>query len=173
MDIKKEFGTVTRRLDGSYVIQRNGMPYHVPSSDPLFAEVERYALEHPDKVTREQPPEPPTLDEAKAAKLKEIAEARWKAEVKDGVAFSGYRMHTDRDSQAKYTGAVVAYTATGSFPTQWKGLDGWLPIPDGDTLLALASTVISHVEACFARENELSVQVDAARNIEEVDAISW
>ena len=113
-----------------------------------------------------------SLEKAKAAKLKEIEYARYKAEV-GGVEYLGVRMHTDRDSQAKYTGAVVAYQAAGTLPPSWKGIDGWLEISDAATLMGLATVVAQHVDACFVKEKELSNLVEAAETVEEVQAVAW
>ena len=73
------YGQIIHRVfDDSYVITKNGMPYHVYPYAAEFAEewdaVFAYADAHPECVTEEQPyvPPVPTLDEAKAAKLSEI-----------------------------------------------------------------------------------------------------
>jgi hypothetical protein len=118
------------------------------------------------------PPTPPTLEEAKASKLAEIADARYNEEV-GGIEFRGVTMHTDRESQAKYIGAIVALNALGTYPPNWKGMDGWLAIPDGDTLNALAAAVESHVSACYAREYALQALIEAATTIEEAQAVDW
>ena len=46
---------IHRRDDGSFVIERNGIPYHVMASDPLFSEVSAAA----DGVTLPDEPSPP------------------------------------------------------------------------------------------------------------------
>ena len=58
-----DFGQVSQRsTDGSYVIQRDGYPYHVPNEGEwaeLWEQVHEYALANPDKVKIELPaPEP-------------------------------------------------------------------------------------------------------------------
>ena len=66
---------VHRSWDNSYVIEKNGLPYHVPHSDEVaeeWSDVDAYAKEHPEVVIEEQPPSPPTFDEMKSAKLAEI-----------------------------------------------------------------------------------------------------
>ena len=81
-----DFGNVIYRTETKAYVIENGtytVPHPddetVPASihgefDALYAEVEAYAKEHPDKVTEELPPVPyePTLEELKAAKLTEI-----------------------------------------------------------------------------------------------------
>jgi len=58
-----DFGQVSQRsTDGSYVIQRDGYPYHVPNEGEwaeLWAQVHEYALANPDKVAPEPPPPEP------------------------------------------------------------------------------------------------------------------
>ena len=72
---------IHRTFDDSYVITKNGMPYHVCSNVEEFEEewkaVNAYAKAHPECVTEEQPyvPPVPTFKEAKAAKLSEINKA--------------------------------------------------------------------------------------------------
>lgn len=66
---------ITKRADGSYVIEKNGYPYHVPDEGAFaaeWAEINAYAAAHPDEVEIEAAPPEPTLDELKAAKRAEI-----------------------------------------------------------------------------------------------------
>lgn len=69
---------IYRHFDNSYVIIKNGLPYHVPNEGNYaqeWAEVHAYAEAHPDCVTVEEPwtPPVPTLKEAKTAKIAEIS----------------------------------------------------------------------------------------------------
>jgi hypothetical protein len=114
----------------------------------------------------------PTLELARKVRLAEIADERYNEET-GGIEFQGVTMHTDRESQAKYIGAIVALNALGTYPPNWKGMDGWLAIPDGDTLNALAAAVESHVSACYAREYALQALIEAATTIEEAQAVGW
>jgi len=60
-----DFGEVIQRSDGSFVITKNGMPYHVPNGGEfteLYQEVWDYVQEHPEKLIAEQPPEPPPFN---------------------------------------------------------------------------------------------------------------
>lgn len=62
---------IKRTIDNSYVIEKNGMPYHVPNEGEFaaeWAEVNAYAEEHPDEVTLEEP-YVPTDEEIAAAEL--------------------------------------------------------------------------------------------------------
>lgn len=53
------FENILSRSDGSYLIDRNGFPCHVPNDGEfaeLWQEVHAYALAHPEEVTEEPPP---------------------------------------------------------------------------------------------------------------------
>lgn len=67
---------IIRRADGSFVIKRNGLPYHVPNSgewQALHAEIAAYCIEHPDGVTEEEAPSvEDVLERTKAIKLSEF-----------------------------------------------------------------------------------------------------
>ena len=68
---------IKRTADNSYVIDKNGLPYHVPNEGEFadeWAEINAYAEAHPDEVTLEYPPEPyePTFEELMFAKRDEI-----------------------------------------------------------------------------------------------------
>ena len=72
------FENIVSRLDGSYIIDLNGYPYHVPNEGEfaeLWGQVNAYALGHPEEVTPEAPPpepSPPSLEEARALRLAEV-----------------------------------------------------------------------------------------------------
>ena len=117
-------------------------------------------------------PDPPTLDELKAAKYAEIAEARYAAET-GGCTVDGVTIATDRGSQALLTAAVVSARLDLEFKTRWKCADGHFVTLDAMQLRAIGDAVIAHVEACFAREAELCELVDAAQTPEELAAIKW
>ncbi len=116
-------------------------------------------------------PEPPTLDEAKAAKLAEIANARWLVET-GGVEIGDMTMVTDRDSQALITGAALQATIDPTYSCRWKTGNGFVEF-NAQTFLAVATAVRQHVQACFDREADLAAQVEAAETVEEVQAIVW
>lgn len=64
---------IIKRKDGSFVIEKNGFPYHVPKDwAEEWNNVNAYIKDHPDDVTDEPSPPEPTLDELKAIKLSEI-----------------------------------------------------------------------------------------------------
>ena len=62
---------IKRIIDNSYVIEKNGMPYHAPNEGEFadeWAEINAYAEAHPDEVILEEP-YVPTEEEIAAAEL--------------------------------------------------------------------------------------------------------
>ena len=68
---------------------------------------------------------PPTLGEVKAAKLAELASARYTEEV-GGIVVGGVTIATDRESQSMLTGAYVSLKQGLMQSVNWKGDDGWV-----------------------------------------------
>jgi hypothetical protein len=55
------YTNISKRADGSYVIDVNGNPYHIPNEGEWveeWIEVNAYALEHPEELVEEKVPEP-------------------------------------------------------------------------------------------------------------------
>lgn len=121
-----------------------------------------------------QCPDPlvPTLAETKAAKLAELAEARWGAETGGLTLPDGTRIKTDRESQALLTGAALSAKIDQETPIEWKGANGWVVLTPQE-VLQVAGLVRQHVQACFSRERALAGLVDEATTIEEVLAVEW
>jgi hypothetical protein len=117
-------------------------------------------------------PEVEVLEDIKVDKLAEIAESRWNTEV-GGITYAGLKVYTDRESQAKYTGAIVTYQAVQALPSAWKCENGWLPINAIEDLMNLAMAVQQHVQTCYAHEAELQAQVQAAETAEDVQEVTW
>lgn len=113
----------------------------------------------------------PTLEEAKAAKLDEIANARFEAET-GGVDVQGTHIATDRESQALITGAALQATQDAGYKCQWKAKGGFTELT-AEKIKAVAVAVRAHVQSCFDKEKELVEKVNAAETVEAVEAISW
>ena len=82
-----------------------------------------------------------------------IAERRYRAETA-GIIVSGMPLDTGRDSQALVTGAALAAVIDPAYHCQWKTIEGFVDL-DAQTIIALASAMRAHVQACFDREAEL------------------
>ena len=107
------------------------------------------------------------MEELRAEKKAELAEARWQAEV-SGV--NGIR--TDRESQSMITGAALKAMQDETYTCKWKTETGFVELTAAQ-ILAIADAVRAHVQGCFDREAELLALVDAATTPEEVEAILW
>lgn len=69
---------IKRTADNSYVIDKNGLPYHVPNEGEFadeWAEINAYAEEHPEEVTLEEPHVPTDEEIAEAEKTQAKREA--------------------------------------------------------------------------------------------------
>lgn len=93
------------------------------------------------------PAAPPlTTDELKAV----VAARRYQAETA-GITVNGMDVPTDRDSQAMVTGAALASVIDPNYTCQWKTADGFVDLV-AQQIIALASAMRAHVQACFDRE---------------------
>ena len=74
-----DYGEVTLRDDGSFVVTKNGLPYHVPNIEGFadeFKAITKYAEKYPDKVKPEPPLPPPPPPDPFAVMQFEIEEAK-------------------------------------------------------------------------------------------------
>lgn len=181
---------IHRTFDDSYVITKNGFPYHVYPYAAEFAEewdaVFAYAEAHPEMVTEEQPyvPPVPTLDELKAVKKARI-DAETSAAILAGFdyAVNGVTYHFSYDA---FDQQNFADTANVCLMKQ-SGMSG-LPdsvtwnayTPDGELarltfdapgFLALyAGGAIRHKNEAMQRGGARKAAVEAATTPEEVEA---
>lgn len=82
-----------------------------------------------------------------------IASRRYKAET-GGIDVESMTVATDDRSQALITGAALQALIDPEYSLQWKTAAGFVQLT-GQQILALASAVRAHVQACFDREAEL------------------
>ncbi|MFJ3050861.1 DUF4376 domain-containing protein [Pseudomonas nitroreducens] len=86
--------------------------------------------------------------------LKAVIAARRYAAETAGIAVNGMPLDTGRDSQALVTGAALQAVIDSAYTCQWKTTEGFVDL-DGPQIIAIASTMRAHVQACFDREAEL------------------
>lgn len=110
----------------------------------------------------------PTLEEVKAIKKDEIANARYEAEI---AGISGIK--TDRESQALLTGACLQAIIDPTYSLQWKTVDGTFVSLSAEEIKAVGATVREYVQTQFDEEARLSALIDEAQSIEAVQAIAW
>ena len=173
-----EYGNIFHRaFDDSYVIIKNGMPYHVYPYAAEFAEewdaVFAYAEAHPECVTEEQPyvPPVPTLEEVKTAKLSEINAAADRAIATLTATYPDREISTfdKQESEARaYAADPTASTPLLSALAQARGLE----------LAELVRRVLIKADAfavasgsIIGQRQALEDQLDACETLEEVDAL--
>ena len=178
---------IHRTFDDSYVITKNGMPYHVyPYSAELAEEWDEafaYAEAHPECVTEEKP-YVPTLDELKAAK-KAWIDAETSAAIASGFdyAVGGVTYHFSYDT---FDQQNFADTANVCLMKQ-SGMPGlpdsvtWNAYTPGGELERLtfdapgflafyAGGAMKHKNGTMQRGGERKAAVEAATTPEEVEA---
>lgn len=140
------------RTDGSYVITMRGYPYHVPADLPEFAalwtQVDAWARSHPDQVEPEPGPPPPTLEEARAARLAEFD--RTMADI-------------DADLIRSTTDLVNAMLAPATLADDGSGEGGGT----GADELERSRAVFAELRALQAQNRALRARAEAAETVEE------
>jgi hypothetical protein len=101
---------ITRRAaDGSYVVTKKGLPFHVPNIEgykELFEAVDEYAKAHPEVVTVEHP-YVPTPEELAVAELDKAKAERATAVAAITVEIDGMVFDGDEKAQERMTRAVI------------------------------------------------------------------
>ena len=168
---------IHRTADDSYVITKNGMPYHVYPYAAEFAEewdaVFAYAEAHPECVTEEQPyvPPVPTLEQTKAAKLSEINKAADAAIATLTATYPDRELATfdKQESEARaYAADPTASTPLLSALAQARGI----PLPDlVGRVLAKADAFAVASGSIIGQRQALEDRLDACTTLEEVQGI--
>ena len=175
-----DYGQIIHRVfDDSYVITKNGMPFHVypysARSAELWDAVFAYAEAHPEMVTEDQPyvPPVPTLEQTKAAKLSEIKAAFVAAEAEGFVESSlGFRADATRRSIGDIEGLIdLVSSGVLSAPVTFRDYDNAYHSLTLDQLNTLRLEAKGRGPLLYARKWELEAAVDAAETVEAVAGI--
>ncbi|WP_314971650.1 hypothetical protein [Bilophila wadsworthia] len=175
----KDYKQIIHRIaDDSYVITKNGMPYHVYPYAAAFAElwdeVFAYAEAHPECVTEEQPyvPPVPTLEEVKAAKLLEINAAADRAIGTLTATYPDREISTfdKQESEARaYAADPTASTPLLSALAQARGIS----LPDlVERVLAKADAFAVASGSIIGQRQALEDRLDVCTTLEEVQGIT-
>lgn len=173
-----EYNTIIHRVvDDSYVITKNGFPYHVYPYAAEFAqewdEVFAYAEAHPECVTEEQPYVPPvlTFEIMKTTKLSEINAAADKAITTLTADYPDWEISTFSKQEAE----AQAYTAD---PTTSIPLLSALAQARGISLDELVHKVLVNADAfttalgsIIGQCQALKDRLDACTTVEEIQDI--
>ena len=174
-----DYGQIIHRTaDDSYVITKNGMPYHVYPYAAEFAEewdaVFAYAEARPECVTEEQPyvPPVPTLDEAKAAKLSEINAAADRAIATLTATYPDREISTFDKQEAEaraYIADSTALTPLLSALAQARGI----PLDElVRRVLAKADAFAEASGSIIGQRQALEDRLGVCTTVEEVQAIA-
>ena len=119
---------------------------------------------------------PLSLDESKALKKDAINEARTNAELA-GFWFNDKEFDSDRDSISRIgnaaTAAQSALLMKKEFAVNWITKDNSIIQLDANGVLMMHNALVQHVDVANAKSQLLKKRVDAANNINEVEAITW
>lgn len=110
-----------------------------------------------------------TLEEAKAARLAELAAYRWQIEC-GGIVRNGAAIATDDRSQAKISGALQLVQDDPQVVIDWKADNGWVQL-DATAVTYIAREIGLHVQAAFSREKALAAAINACTTVAEVAAV--
>ncbi|BBV96477.1 DUF4376 domain-containing protein [Pseudomonas monteilii] len=126
-----------------------------PAAPPELAgfEVARWTGQGWEKLAEAPSPEPTPGPDWPAL----IAARRFQAET-GGAVVEGLAVNTERDSQSLLTGAAFAASLDPDYRIKWKTASGFAELT-GEQVIALATAVRAHVQACFDREAELLAAV--------------
>ncbi len=87
-----------------------------------------------------------------------IAARRYQAQVA-GTTLDNMPVDTSTDSQALITGAALAAVLDSAYVCRWKMADGTRVELDAKMIIAVASAVRDHIQACYDREDQLLTAV--------------
>lgn len=100
-----------------------------------------------------------------------IAAERYKREG-TGVTVDGFVIETTRDGQALIAGAAVSAIIDPTYKCNWKTGAGFTELTAAK-LIAIATSVRAHVQACFDRELALLRAVEAGNYSNNMLAEGW
>jgi hypothetical protein len=104
---------------------------------------------------------PHTLEELRLRATERLKFVRSVRE-RGGIAFNGYRFHTDTDSQVKLTGITLAALQDPAYSVQFKTMDGVFAYLDRAAVLELATAVRAHIQACYDFDARAQQEIDEA-----------
>ncbi len=113
---------------------------------------------------------PLPIDVAKANAKSRLAAWRYAQEI-GGVSFGGSTIATDRDTQDALNRIINALDrGMIAEPVTYKGAGGWASLTKAQ-LVAIATAIADHVQACWAAEKMAADQIDAAQTIDAMRAV--
>lgn len=89
------------------------------------------------------------MDELVQADRLNVIKARRDKAIASGTVVGGMRIHTDDKSQNRIMGAAVSAMLDPDYTVDWWSADGSVVKLTAPQIIAAASAVRSHVQACF------------------------
>lgn len=111
----------------------------------------------------------PDLASVKALATHELS-VRRDAKIEAGFDFNGVTVPCDDKSIGRYTAAYVLARDNPGLTRQWKMPHGFVTL-NADQLIALASGAAAFVQSCFDAQAEHLAEIEAAKTVEEIEAI--
>jgi hypothetical protein len=100
------------------------------------------------------------LTQARAQRMAELADLRWRHETGGITLPDGTRVLTTRDCQAQLSSAVqMMKSGLMSGPVDWKLESGWQQL-SAEQIETVATAVLAHVRTCFAVEKNVAFQME-------------
>ena len=112
----------------------------------------------------------PTLDEVKAAKIKELKEQRDTQEV-EPIAYNGYKFDYDTKARERISAAIVALDMQPGSQIYWTTADNKEALVSADNLRAIVAAVATRSNSLHTAYRTAKAKVDAAKTKEEVEAV--
>lgn len=100
------------------------------------------------------------IETIKATAKQKIATNRYLKEIGGVSLLDGSKVDTDRDAQAKLSGALLFVQRNPTATIDWKGAGGWTTL-NKEQIEAIADAVASHVQSCFTEERLAVIELDA------------
>lgn len=110
-----------------------------------------------------------TLEEAKAARIKELSQRRERAER--AFVFAGVAIDLDNGTQRRIGDAILGLELAGEPSVRWRVARGVFATFTKAQLEALGAAAFAHVQACFANVETLEGAIEAGASIAAVEAI--
>lgn len=98
---------------------------------------------------------------AAAADLRERIKARRDEAMNAGISIGGMPVATDDTSQNRLSGAALSAFMDPAYSLRWKTSDGSFIDLDAAQVIAIATAVRAHVQACFSHEADLLAAINA------------
>lgn len=172
------YENLTRNLDGSYTFTKNGYSYNCPNMGEWleeYAAVHAYATTHPDEVTIEPEPEPPTLDELREAKQREIwgAGDAILAAVKRNYTQAEIESWSKQEQGAKDLAAGITDSEAAQFVAGIATLRG-IPVDTlRDKILANVAAYGQLCTAVIGTQQRLDDLIKGAQTADDLAAVTW